>query len=152
MDQTPILVGIDFSDGAAAAVSRAALLGRQFGAPVVALHVVEGADRDWSAEQLAWMEALALNPERVIARRGVSWMELARVADEIRAGMVVVGSHGRTGYQPLCPGSTAWRLLTRSHQPVLVVLPPRDRTPSAAEPLESATVPWKPLSCLPWHL
>jgi nucleotide-binding universal stress UspA family protein len=44
-----------------------------------------------------------------------------RYAHEIMPAMIVVGSHGTSGFQPLSLGSTAARLAVLSPFPVLVV-------------------------------
>ncbi len=48
-------------------------------------------------------------------------------ADELGADLIVVGSHGDTGYQPLSLGSTAARVGLCAAPPVLVVPPERRR-------------------------
>ena len=58
-------------------------------------------------------------------------MELVRVAGERGAQMIVVGTHGRSGFQPVALGSTAARLALLSPRPTLLV-GSRERTP--AEP------------------
>jgi nucleotide-binding universal stress UspA family protein len=58
-------------------------------------------------------------PVTFLCRRGEPAIELARVADEIRADMVVVGA-SRRGWHSLM-GSVARRLVRTGHWPVLVV-------------------------------
>jgi nucleotide-binding universal stress UspA family protein len=117
----PIVVGIDFSAGARAAVGWARELARQLAVPLSAVHVSERSDPGWHPEQLRWMAEVGVDPDALIVRRGVAWIELARFSETIDASFLVVGSHGRSGYQPVVPGSTTVLLLTRSHQPVVVV-------------------------------
>jgi nucleotide-binding universal stress UspA family protein len=47
--------------------------------------------------------------------------EILKAADEWRANMIVVGTHGRTGVMHLLMGSVAEELLKRSNLPLLVV-------------------------------
>jgi nucleotide-binding universal stress UspA family protein len=49
--------------------------------------------------------------------------ELVRLADENGAGLICIGTHGRTGLARLFVGSVAEGVLRASHVPVLVVHP-----------------------------
>ena len=117
----PIVVGTDFSAGAMAAVGWARSIARQLAVPLFAVHVTERSGSAWHPEQLRWMADVGLDPEAVIVRRGVAWIELSRFSETIDASLLVVGSHGGSGYQPVVPGSTTVLLLTRSQHPVVVV-------------------------------
>ena len=138
----PIVVGIDFSPGASGAVAWASALAEQLAVPLVAVHVTARAHGEWRPEQLAWMSDAALEPETLIVRRGVPWIELARFSEEIDARILVVGSHGRSGYQPIIPGSTTVLLLTRSHRPVLVV-PEASPNTTTLNPAASTGRKWR---------
>ena len=48
----------------------------------------------------------------------------AQLAQELNAGLVVVGSHGRTGIQHFLLGSVAERVARLTHCPVLIVKQP----------------------------
>ena len=63
-------------------------------------------------------EELAL-PITFLCRRGAAAVELARVADELRADMVVVGASGRGRHRVM--GSVARRLVRTARWPVVVV-------------------------------
>lgn len=63
-------------------------------------------------------EELAL-PVTFLCRRGAAAVELARVADELRADMVVVGASRRAGHRLI--GSVARRLIRAARWPVVVV-------------------------------
>jgi nucleotide-binding universal stress UspA family protein len=119
-----ILVGVDFSDGSARAVAEARGLAVRLGGELVGLHVEEsfarsGSDDGSMRAELA--ERVGLRPADLLVRRGFAWMELVRYAREIEPLVVVVGSHGASGFQPLALGSTAARLGVLSPYPVLVV-------------------------------
>ena len=124
-ERAPIVVGIDFSDGSAAAAMWACTLAQRMGAPMVAVHVAEQDRWEWVPEQVGWMGRVGLDPHAVVVRSGTPWVELSRHGAEARAMMLVVGSHGAGGRQPLAPGRTTELLLARSRQPVLVVPHPR---------------------------
>ncbi|AUX87283.1 universal stress protein [Acinetobacter tandoii] len=54
--------------------------------------------------------------------RGVSAAEgIIQIADEVSADLIIMGSHGRTGFKKMMLGSVAQAVLTQSPIPVLVV-------------------------------
>jgi nucleotide-binding universal stress UspA family protein len=59
---------------------------------------------------------------RVVVERGVNPAEIiARQAKKLKAAMIIMGSHGRTGLQRLILGSVAERTIRYSDCPVLIV-------------------------------
>ena len=125
MSAGPILVGLDFSDGSARALAEAWSLAGRLGLKVVALHVAEGfpaaAEPALDPAARRRLERARLAGATVEVRHGYPWVELVRYAHEIEPAMIVVGSHGASGFQPLALGSTAARLALLSPFPVLVV-------------------------------
>lgn len=127
-----MVVGVDFSEGAAAAVIEARRLAEDLGLDPRFVHVVEeGVDEPMPVEIGAWLAAHALERSAIEVVHGVAWIELGRLAAATASRLLVVGSHGRSGFQPLKPGRTALRLALRSPIPVVVV-PAGRRTGSAA--------------------
>lgn len=117
-----ILVGLDFSEGSARALAEARQLGRKLGLEVRALHVAEGFPAPGAGGRVPERpELAAVDGAPVEVRHGYPWVELVRYAHEILPAMIVVGSHGTSGFQPLALGSTAARLAVLSPFPVLVV-------------------------------
>lgn len=54
--------------------------------------------------------------------RGVVPSEgIIQVADEVGADLIIMGSHGRTGFKKLMLGSVAQNVLTQSPVPVLII-------------------------------
>lgn len=54
--------------------------------------------------------------------RGISPSEgIIHVADEVGADLILMGSHGRTGFKKMMLGSVAQNVLTQSPIPVLIV-------------------------------
>jgi nucleotide-binding universal stress UspA family protein len=134
-----IIVGIDFSTGSATAASVALRLAQQSGAQWRILHVTTSAglddiDRD-TCEQ--WLEGLGLTEADVERRRGVPWIELVRAVGEVDATLLVAGTHGRTGFQPLRLGQTAELVSLRSPAPVVLVPPMHTFVASAVRPTKS---------------
>jgi nucleotide-binding universal stress UspA family protein len=65
-----------------------------------------------------------LKPEdcRFIVARGTNFADvIAKQAKKLRAAMIVMGSHGRTGLQRFLLGSVAERTLRYADCPVLIV-------------------------------
>ena len=133
----------DFSDTARVAEGQAISMARMLGAELLILHVaVEGmlygetpfgraelgrlyeAQRDWAHravdERVAAARAAGI-AARGVMRVGTPADEIVRTADEEKAAMIVLGTHGRGGVQRLMLGSVADRVLRRAVCPVLVV-------------------------------
>ena len=123
-DRPLILTGIDFSDTSGYALRHAHELAGRLGTGVEVVHVREGfRQRPWSPspEEELWLDAAGLTVETIGLREGTPWVELVRAATEREAELIVVGTHGRTGFQPVQLGSTASRLALLSPRPVLLV-------------------------------
>ncbi|BCR05444.1 universal stress protein [Desulfuromonas versatilis] len=54
---------------------------------------------------------------------GIPFKEICRLADEENAGLIVIGTHGRTGLSHLLIGSTAERVVQHASCPVLSIKP-----------------------------
>lgn len=152
-----ILVPTDFSEGARAALRIASDLALAHAAKLVILHVTElppGLDTgtmiapapggipltvvDFAREQaVAWMQQdreKHVSPEvEAVARIevGAAVDTVLAAADEVGADLIVVGTHGRTGFAHLVLGSVAERIVRRARVPVLTV-----RRPEAADKSE----------------
>src|SRR5205809_5710560 len=125
MDESPVLICYDGSEGARNAITAAAalLVGRaavilNVGplAPVAEAYAAAGSgaadlDRRVHADALALADEGALAREagiRAEARAGLdtpTWRGVAGVADEIGAAAIVLGSRGLTGVRELVEGS-----------------------------------------------
>jgi nucleotide-binding universal stress UspA family protein len=122
----PVLVGTDFSESASLALAEARRLAALMGARVEVVHVVDGAHAaGWGEDGQAgnWLKTAQLDPAGLVVRYGSPWVELARYAAEVMPTLVVVGSHGQSGYQPLTIGSTATRISVHARCPVVLVSP-----------------------------
>jgi nucleotide-binding universal stress UspA family protein len=136
-----ILVPIDFSRPSLKAIPYALAISRQFGADVHLLHVTDVAQQppptlltlplvpqsQWDQRLMKRLEALvqkyridgkvsALEP-----RVGTAYEEICAVARDLNARLIVVATHGYTGYKRMYLGSTAERVVQHSPCPVLVV-------------------------------
>jgi glycine betaine transporter len=134
------LVPLDFSLGSEKALNYALALARQRKAKLVALHVVPAEliypptggrfdfysllERDAREHFRKLAKRKKLKPQdcQFIVARGTNFAEvIARQAKKIRAAMIIMGSHGRTGLQRLLLGSVAERTLRYADCPVLIV-------------------------------
>ncbi len=138
--KTTYLVPIDFSGGAEKAFDHALKLARERGANLYALNVVpaeliypptggrfdfyglmERDARDRFAK-LAKRKGVKPRECELVVVRGTDFAEvIVRQAKKLRVGMIIMGSHGRTGLQRLLLGSVAERTLRYADCPVLIV-------------------------------
>lgn len=120
-----VVVGIDFSAGAADAVAEARRITGQMAGTLDVVHVAADGTEAWRGDPDAtdWLGRQEVAAESLVVRIGLPWVELARYASETQPAMIVVGSHGGSGFHPLGLGSTTARLGVVSPVPVLIVAP-----------------------------
>jgi nucleotide-binding universal stress UspA family protein len=136
-----ILVPLDFSKPADKALEYAKAFARQFGAKIVLIHVLEPmvlpAELGYGfvppPEDALPVEALREKLASVAAglgsdlncvsevRIGRPWNEVVAAASDFRADLLVVATHGRTGFQHALLGSVAEKIVRHAACPVLVV-------------------------------
>ena len=134
------LVALDFSRGSEKALDYALALARERNTKVVALHVVPaelvypptGGRFDFYSllerearenfNKLAKHKKIKPEDCRFVVARGTDFADIiARQAKKMRATMIVMGSHGRTGLKRFFLGSVAERTLRYADCPVLIV-------------------------------
>ena len=138
-----ILVPVDFSETSEAALEYAVSLAQPLGARLVVMHAyelpiygfpdgallasVEVATRLMNSAQVGLdaMVSRHRNQARIdtVLRQGVPWEEVAAVAEDVEADLVVIGTHGRRGIARALLGSVAEKILRTSSRPVLTVHP-----------------------------
>ena len=138
-----ILVPIDFSAPSQQALKYALRFAEQFRAEVTLLHVVEKtaigsgfADMPsrfgYSDEQLsdaeknlgaltASSQAAECPPIGSTVRTGLPAHEIVEAAKELDTDLIVIATHGHTGWKHFCIGSTAERVVRAAPCPVFVV-------------------------------
>lgn len=136
-----ILVAIDGSPPADAALAVACSLAKEYGGAAHGCLVIEGHPQlrgrhvQWMPEDQADRRREAANTSRdaevkaallgvkldVAVVDGEPIDEILWVADEIGAGIIVIGSRGEPALETLLLGSVAQGVLERSHVPVLLV-------------------------------
>ena len=138
-----IVVGVDGSAVARRALSWAVDLAQAIGAEVVAVHalglltqvsgatapVVEHRHEVARAFEDEWCAPLRHSAveHRCVLVDGNPVTALAAAAEELGAGLVVVGSRGTGGFPGLQLGSTSHQLVQHSTTPVVVIPPERGR-------------------------
>jgi nucleotide-binding universal stress UspA family protein len=84
----------------------------------------------------------AAEPEpEVFLELGSAYEQILNRADEWRAELIVVGTHGRVGLKRLLLGSVADQVVRAAHCPVLVARPPRQGAVLAATDLTDPALP-----------
>jgi nucleotide-binding universal stress UspA family protein len=119
-----VVVGTDFSDAAAEALAEAQQISHHFRSRLTIVHATPAwTDRvcETDPAATAWLRAVRLREDRIFIRAGLPWTVLARTAEELSAGVIVIGSCGRSGPQPLELGSTSARLSLIAPCPVLII-------------------------------
>ena len=146
-----VLVPTDFSDCSQEAMEYAIPLAQALQAQVFLLHVMEppvyGLDFSLThpgtshsvRQKLVEMIQQSVDRMRELGIEakgnlvtGVPFVEIIKAAKKHEAGLIVMGTHGRSGLAHLWLGSTTERVIQRAHCPVLTVK--REEQPSI--PLE----------------
>lgn len=146
-----ILVPTDFSANAEHALRYAAELARAFDTPLSILHVYDVTpyvipvgvaassvlldvgrlraefQKGVDAAKLLAQQAGATQVDTLLAE-GTPYVEIARVAEERRFGLIVMGTHGRTGFAHFLLGSVAEKVVRKAPCPVITV-PLRETPP-----------------------
>lgn len=141
-----ILVPTDFSEPSKYAFRLACGLARDYKARVVLLHVippvltpyggglVPPADDFLASERRMDLEALAADhPDLTIIPRveiGAPAEEILRVANEIKCELILMGTHGRTGFSRMLMGSVAEEVVRKAPCLVLTMKKPFNEVPA----------------------
>jgi nucleotide-binding universal stress UspA family protein len=134
-----ILCPVDFSDCSTDALRTACDLAKEMHGRLVLLHVVDwigdevpsASLQEAAYERLDALVPAGAPPARQIVRGGRAFREIARVADETGAGLIVMGVQGRGAIDLMLFGSTTHHVIREARCPVLTI-----RAPGAA-PLET---------------
>lgn len=121
---TQILVATDFSDGARRALTIGAHYARVMQARIHLLHISPAAGMD-AMQPLADVTADAGRDVSItiVGRSGEPAEEIIRYAASHSIDLIVMGTHGRTGFSRVLLGSVVERVLRGAACPVLVVPP-----------------------------
>ncbi|MCU0611298.1 MAG: universal stress protein [Candidatus Eisenbacteria bacterium] len=149
-----IVCPTDFSDASFGALQAAQDLARHFAGELIVVHVVEPippvpVDTDGSIrfdvfryedELMSAAEKLLLETlkqrlsgevtARPLVAGGVPWEEIVRIATEEKADLLVIATHGRSGWKHLLFGSVTERVIRVAPCPVLVIRSPKQVDPT----------------------
>ena len=139
-----ILVPIDGSNTAQAAVGKAIELAQAFGSAVTVMYVIDpypftGVGTDFAYGQAEYLSAATAEANAAVhaakdsfADAGVKvdtsvieahtvWRGIVEAGATLQIDLIVMGSHGRSGLEKLILGSVAHAVLSHTKLPVLVV-------------------------------
>ena len=146
---TRILVPTDFTETSDRALDYAIALAEKVGAKVTVMHAYEipivgfpdgaliaTADVATRIANVSQEALDALVKRRAVGgvtfdailRDGVAYEEIGKVADEIGADLIIIGTHGRRGIARALLGSVAENVIRTSTRPVLTIHGPRAST------------------------
>jgi nucleotide-binding universal stress UspA family protein len=148
MSDSPILIAYDGSDYAKGAIEQAAeqlgngrraivlTVWQPFGAAFVGVGVApvgleEGIENDArrvADEGARLAREAGFDAEPAVERGDPVWQRIVEAADDRDAGVVVLGSHGRTGIELVLIGSVAGAVAAHTERPVLIAHNQRGRT------------------------
>jgi len=146
MSFNKILIPTDFSESASYALPFAVDLAQTYGASMVLLHVVEPivapVDFAWgtysypdiekqlngyvaeSLQRIQEQEIPASISLETITLHGKPWREIVAYAKEHATDLIVLATHGLSGFSHALYGSTAEKVVRKAHCPVLTVRHP----------------------------
>ncbi|MGE4267121.1 MAG: universal stress protein [Deferribacterales bacterium] len=139
-----ILYPTDFSDPSAYALNYAAEMAKLFDAELELLHVmldesqlvsfylpqitVQNLAKDMEDGATAKLQEFIANAKilegvkyKYTMAKGIADEEIVRVAQESGTDLIVIGTHGRTGFEHVLFGSTAEKVVRKAPCPVLSV-------------------------------
>ncbi len=137
-----IVVATDFSPASERALNYAIAIARRYEAHIYLAHVIrpdlytlqpleasggmielvhQAAEQEMA--ELLISGRLREVPHQAVIREGEVWTVLEELAGENEADLIVLGTHGRTGFEKMFLGSVAERVFRLSERPVLTVGP-----------------------------
>ncbi|MFO7722501.1 MAG: universal stress protein, partial [Bacteroidales bacterium] len=133
-----IVVGVDFSDSSINCLEHALTIARKAGAdllmvwvniPSIAKNLLSEKDADINQVVSEKFEQLARKYQPMLfngkieytIRKGKVYKEIAHLAKEKEADLILVGTHGTSGYDPFWIGSNANKLISIAPCPVITI-------------------------------
>lgn len=119
-----ILVGFDDSASARIAIEKAIACAERFDSEITAVHVVKSEDEKGKDDYRTFLAELGQRRNISIdyqERVGKVYKEVSSLERELGADLIVVGTHGKDGWQPFWIGSNAFRIVSSSNCPVITI-------------------------------
>jgi nucleotide-binding universal stress UspA family protein len=125
MESNIILIPTDFTSVADCAVNHAAFTVKRMGGELRLLHVVPDQEQIKPAEEKLDQLCKAIETKHGVTAKGVVrvgtiFEDIGKAAEEIKARMILMGTHGVKGFQHVT-GSYAIKVITNSDVPFIVV-------------------------------
>lgn len=134
-----ILHPTDFSEASKPALELAGVLAREYGATLCLLHVVEPLIADYDEQGMVLLGSSERRRQKAettmwncdipgvtvarMVREGSAAEEILATARKARVGLIVMGTHGRTGLSRALMGSIAEQVVRGAPCPVVTVKP-----------------------------
>ena len=136
-----ILVATDFSESSRRALELGLQIAQQFGSELTLMHSWEPPNYSYAAglylpvdiilpieraaaqhlEEAAEALKLRFPGAKSLLCQGVAWEAVLSAAAQTRADLIVMGTHGRSGFERALLGSVAEKVVRMSRVPVLTV-------------------------------
>ena len=133
-----ILIGIDFSDCSLNALEHAITIAQRSssGITMVWVNHLDYSKEIFSIEPKDLINEVEVKFKEIIKkyksrlgreefnyqiRKGKVYKEICTVADEINAFLIVIGTHGSTGFEEFWIGSNANRVVSTSRKPIITI-------------------------------
>jgi nucleotide-binding universal stress UspA family protein len=147
-----ILAPTDYSDLSCVGLRYAFETARELGAELIVLHVVSMSDgwfskheelspvRNLVAEQKEFLdkflrtkfaESMNLVEVRQRVELGIAYSNIAEMAEREAVDLIVLSTHGRTGFDHILLGSVTEKVIAHAHCPVLAIPATRQHVPIA---------------------
>ena len=117
-----ILIGFDNSPSAKIAIEKAIDIANRFDSELFAVYVSRVATDPDVQENREYVADIAQKRNRkieFIVKSGRAYKEINTYEREIGADLIVLGTHGKQGWQPFWIGSNAFRVVSTSNCPVI---------------------------------
>ncbi|MBM2802765.1 MAG: universal stress protein [Deltaproteobacteria bacterium] len=147
-----ILAPTDYSDLSCVGLRYAFETARELGAELIVLHVVSMSD-DWFAKRgelrpvrnlvaeqkefldkflrTKFAESMNLVEVRQRVELGTAYSNIAEMAEREAVDLIVLSTHGRTGFDHILLGSVTEKVIAHAHCPVLAIPATRPHVPIA---------------------
>jgi nucleotide-binding universal stress UspA family protein len=136
-----ILVATDFSDGSQQALEHALRIAEKFGSELTLVHSWEAPSYSYATDLYLPVDVIAsiegaaaarlgqattelkarFPGAKSLLRTGSPWEQVLSAASEVKADLIVMGTHGRRGLGRALLGSVAEKVVRMSRVPVLTV-------------------------------
>lgn len=118
-----ILLAFDNSDSSRVALQKACDIASKFGSEITALFVNSGVSKNF-ADSKKFLEDFASSKDIELTleeRKGKVYNEVIALEKAGDFELILIGTHGKSGWQPSWMGSNAFKVISSSHCPVISI-------------------------------